>query len=193
MTITLTKNERIELSYLLMLGFKWLVRHEIGSVEVYKIKPHRDKEVNYYPFGKDRGGYNTWIETATPLTLEELSRCKNTSYGKYQFIQWKDEPMDIEALLLMSAEPLRIPVRVTSETSHRVVEGTLSPRQLLDLSDDCDIVEHLTACDCAPVGETYVVECNCDEEFYESIVLIGDEIKEKEQQDALNSKPDVTA
>jgi hypothetical protein len=95
----LTYNEHIELSYLRLKGFRYLVRNEIGSVEVFVNKPHRDKEVNYYPNGKDRGGYDMWIETKTPISTEEQRRCRHIELGEYSFITWKDEPMLIEDLI----------------------------------------------------------------------------------------------
>lgn len=95
----LTHAERIELSYLQLKGFRYLVRNEMGSVKVFVNKPHRDKETNYLPLGKNRGGYDTWIETKTPLSVEEQSRSKHVELGTYDFIQWADEPMRIEDLL----------------------------------------------------------------------------------------------
>lgn len=95
----LTYAERIELSYLRLKGFKYLVRNEIGSVEVFVNKPHRDKETNYIPFGRSRGGYDTWLESKTPIPLEEQRRFKHTELDKYEFIQWADEPMLIDELI----------------------------------------------------------------------------------------------
>lgn len=86
MTVTLTHAEKIELSYLRLKGFRYLVRNEIGSVKVFVNEPHRDKEVNYYPYGKDRGGYDTWIETKTPLSRAEMRRFRDTELGEYAFI-----------------------------------------------------------------------------------------------------------
>lgn len=97
--MTLSYEEKVELSYLRLKGFKYLVRNEIGSVKVFVHKPHRDKEVNYYPHGKDRGGYDHWIETKTPISFEEQRRTKGTELGEYQFIQWTDEPMLIDDLI----------------------------------------------------------------------------------------------
>ncbi|WP_257985727.1 hypothetical protein [Bacillus sp. M6-12] len=97
--IELTYAERIELSYLRLKGFRYLVRNEIGSISVFVNKPHRDKEVNYIPFGRSRGGYDHWIETQTPISLEEQRRTTHTELGKYEFIQWKDEPLLIEDLI----------------------------------------------------------------------------------------------
>ncbi|MCY9308745.1 hypothetical protein MOF23_07110 [Bacillus inaquosorum] len=91
--------EETELRYLRLKGFRYLVRNEIGSVEVYVNKPHRDKETNYYPYGKDRGGYDHWIETKTPISLEEQSRRSYVDLGNYEFITWKDEPKLIDNLL----------------------------------------------------------------------------------------------
>lgn len=95
----LTYEEEVELKFLLLKGFKYLVRHEIGSVEVFVKEPHRDKETNYAPYGKTRGGYDTWIETKTPLSLEEQSRRRKVELGKYEFVQWKDEPILISDLI----------------------------------------------------------------------------------------------
>lgn len=97
--MNLTHTEYVELSYWYIKGFKYLVRNEIGSVYVYKRKPHRDKETNYYPYGKDRGGYDHWIETKTPISVDEQRRNKILELGEYEFIQWKDEPMLIENLI----------------------------------------------------------------------------------------------
>lgn len=97
--IELTYSEKIELSYLRLKGFKYLTRNEIGSVNVFVNKPHRDKETNYFPFGKDRSGYDYWIETKTPISFEEQRRTKSVELGRYEFIQWKDEPMLIDNLI----------------------------------------------------------------------------------------------
>jgi hypothetical protein len=95
----LTYAEHTELSYLRLKGFKYLTRNEIGSVNVFVNKPHRDKETNYIPFGKTRGGYDFWIETKTPISVEEQRRCRGVELGKYTFISWKDEPMLIDDLI----------------------------------------------------------------------------------------------
>lgn len=104
----LTKSEFIELSYLRLRGFKWLVRHEKGNVSVYVNKPHRDKETNYYPFGRTRGGYDKWIETKTPLSIEEQRRTCYTELGEYNFIKWEDEPMCIDDLIQWEVAPMCI-------------------------------------------------------------------------------------
>lgn len=72
---------------------------------------------------------------------------------------------------------MKIPVRVTSNISSRTVEGTISPRKLLDLCDESELIIELTKCNCQPIGETNVVDCNCDEEWYDCEVFIGDEIQ----------------
>lgn len=90
----LTYEEKIELSYLRLKGFKFLVRNEIGSVKVFVNKPHRDKENN-----GDRSGYDIWIETKTPISYQEQRRCCDAEIGKYSFITWSDEPMIIDDLI----------------------------------------------------------------------------------------------
>ncbi len=69
-----------------------------------------------------------------------------------------------------------IPVKIKSNISGRTAEGKVTPRKLLDLLDEADLIDELTSCNCQPVGETNVVECNCDEEWMDCEVLIGEEI-----------------
>ena len=69
-----------------------------------------------------------------------------------------------------------IPVKIKSNISGQVVEKMVSPRYLLDLVDESDLVSELTKCTCQPIGETNVIECNCMDEWEDSEVLIGEEI-----------------
>lgn len=96
--MVLTYAEEIELRYLFLKGFTYLVRNEIGSVNVFVNKPHRDKETNYIPHGKTRGGYDFWIETKTPISMEEQRRCRAVELGEYKFVTWKSEPILISNL-----------------------------------------------------------------------------------------------
>lgn len=66
-------------------------------------------------------------------------------------------------------------VSIKSNISGRVVEGAISARDLLEI-DEQDLVEKFTICSCQPVGETYVVECNCDLEWEKYELQIGDEV-----------------
>lgn len=70
---------------------------------------------------------------------------------------------------------MNIPIKLTSKISERVIESFVSPRFLLDMCDEDDLVSRITACDCQSVGETNVVECNCDEEWYDYKLQIGEE------------------
>ena len=97
--VVLEPVEQVELSYLWLKGFRWLARNEIGTVVAYKGKPHRDKETNYEPYGRTRGGYDFWIETKTPLSAEARLRVRHTDFGKYEFLTWEDEPMFISGLI----------------------------------------------------------------------------------------------
>jgi hypothetical protein len=76
---------------------------------------------------------------------------------------------------------MNIPIKITSNISGRVVETTVPPRLLLDKCDEADLIWDITACNCQPVGETNVVECNCDEEWMDCEVLIGDEVTKSEE------------
>lgn len=68
-----------------------------------------------------------------------------------------------------------IPVRIKSNVSGRVVKGAISAGNLLEI-DEQDLVERFTACSCQAIGETYVVECNCDLEWENYELQIGDEV-----------------
>lgn len=72
---------------------------------------------------------------------------------------------------------MEIPIRITSNISGRTVEGTTTTRKLLDFCDESELIVELTSCNCQPIGETNVIECNCDEEWLDCNVLIGNEIK----------------
>lgn len=91
----LTYAEKIELSYLKLKGFSYMVRNEIGSVEVFVDKPCRDKVTN----GSTHGGYDTWVERAYPMTTEELRRRRRTELGEYKFVTWASEPILIQSLI----------------------------------------------------------------------------------------------
>jgi len=60
-----------------------------------------------------------------------------------------------------------INVKVVSKVSGRVIETNCTPHVILEAFDDYSLVQRITECDCQPIGETNVIECNCDEEWYE--------------------------
>lgn len=70
-----------------------------------------------------------------------------------------------------------IPVRIKSSTSGRIKRGVITPRKLLEMSGEEELVEQFTSCGCMPIGETYVVECNCGLEWIDYELSIGDEVK----------------
>lgn len=70
---------------------------------------------------------------------------------------------------------MKVPVKITSKITGKVVEALVSVRDLLDTYED-DLVSKLTECDCQPVGETNVVDCNCYDEWDDYELLIGDEV-----------------
>ncbi|WP_052474179.1 hypothetical protein [Jeotgalibacillus alimentarius] len=91
----LSYEEKIELSYMRLKGFNYIVRNEIGSVEVFVNKPCRNKPTN----GKKNSGYDTWVERAYPMTSEEMKRRRDTELGDYNFITWASEPTLISNLI----------------------------------------------------------------------------------------------
>ncbi|MFY0519349.1 hypothetical protein ACOMCU_16200 [Lysinibacillus sp. UGB7] len=66
-----------------------------------------------------------------------------------------------------------VEIMLTSKNSGRVIKSSYTARQLLE-TDEIDIVMDMTKCDCQPVGETYVVECNCDDEWEQYELIIGE-------------------
>lgn len=70
-----------------------------------------------------------------------------------------------------------IPVIIKSNINGQVKKGVVSARQLIGFTDESDLIIHFTECDCQPIGETNVIECNCDEPWMDCEVLIGDEIR----------------
>lgn len=80
----INKLEIIELMYLNAKGFNYLVRNEIGSVEVFKNKPHK----NY-----NSPGYITWVERGYPMTIEEIKGRQQVTLGKYTFVKFEDNPI----------------------------------------------------------------------------------------------------
>ncbi|MCY8318283.1 acetyltransferase [Bacillus vallismortis] len=66
-----------------------------------------------------------------------------------------------------------IEVTVSSKKTGGVRRGTFSARELLQRNEE-DIVDTLTQCDCQPIGETYVIECNCCEEWEEYDLYFSD-------------------
>ena len=68
-----------------------------------------------------------------------------------------------------------IKVTVQSAATSRVRESSYTPNTLVNkFIDEDDLVADVTRCECEPIGETNVVECNCEKEwetyeiFYES-------------------------
>lgn len=68
-----------------------------------------------------------------------------------------------------------IPVKAVSKISGKVATGSFTARHILEFLDADELVTNLTMCDCEPVGETNYTECNCDEEWYDFYLCIGDE------------------
>lgn len=67
-----------------------------------------------------------------------------------------------------------IEIVLKSNISQRIVKASYTGRQLMDKSED-EIVDEMGACDCEPVGETYVIGCNCCDEWDNYTLIIGNE------------------
>lgn len=75
---------------------------------------------------------------------------------------------------------MKIPIRVISKVSGKVINGSCSPRKLLDFYEE-QLVEYITKCDCSPIGETNVIDCACYEEWEDYDLLIGDEVIQQDK------------
>ena len=84
----LTQLEEIELKYLKAKGFKYIARHEIGTVEAFKEKPVRSKST----------GYSIWVIGRLPVL--DFSLYFKTDLGAYDFLKWEDGPLEIDKLLM---------------------------------------------------------------------------------------------
>ncbi|WP_255287657.1 hypothetical protein [Bacillus thuringiensis] len=65
-----------------------------------------------------------------------------------------------------------IEVTLKSNVSGRIIEQLYEARQILALHEE-ELVSEMTSCDCQPIGETNVVECNCDSEWEDYILTLG--------------------
>lgn len=74
---------------------------------------------------------------------------------------------------------MNIPVKIINKKDGKTLATEVSARKLLEVCDEADLLQELTMCTCVPVGETNLVECNCDVAWEDSELLIGDEIKEE--------------
>ena len=82
--------DKIEMMYMYELGYKYVARNEIGSVNFFKKKPSRRKSV----FKDDIHGYDTWIIKGNfPITKRD--EYKSSKIGTYEWLQWKNKPVKI--------------------------------------------------------------------------------------------------
>lgn len=93
MNIKLTDKEYVELKYAYYLGFKYIARHEKGTVELFKELPIRDKETN----GITTSGYDTWVIGSYPI--KDHSLYDKIKLGKYDFITWENGVWKITDIL----------------------------------------------------------------------------------------------
>lgn len=94
--LKLSDKEIVELKYMNYLGFKYIARHEIGKVELFKESPVRDKIANGY----SHGGYDTWVIGKYPII--DRSLYGDVKIGCYDFITWNNGVWNIEQLLKLS-------------------------------------------------------------------------------------------
>lgn len=89
----LTDKEYVELKCAYYLGFKYIGRHEIGRVELFKELPVRDKETN----GRTTSGCDTWVIGSYPI--KDQSLYGEVKLGEYSFITWENGVWKITDIL----------------------------------------------------------------------------------------------
>lgn len=92
--VNLTQTERDELKSVYSKGFRYLVRNEIGSVEVFTNEPIRTKERRFT--------LDIWVEKEDPypiITPEKMKCRKFLKAGEYKFVQWETDPILIIDLI----------------------------------------------------------------------------------------------
>lgn len=77
----LTANEELELRYMQALGLKWIAKEKEGVVFAFEFKPKMMA-------GEEHGEWRV-----------EDGNFEIMALGKYDFIEWIDEPMEIDKLL----------------------------------------------------------------------------------------------
>ena len=77
---------------------------------------------------------------------------------------WKEETKKVHL----------VEVSLKSNKTERVIKASYTARQLLDFFDESDLVIEMSKCECQPIGETNFVECNCDEEWEDYTLIVGD-------------------
>lgn len=82
--INLTTVERTELTYYWLQGFRYIVRHEIGTVELFKDKPELSQPEN--------AAYRIWY---TEIPIKDHSRQVKPKLGEYKFVSYPGEPISI--------------------------------------------------------------------------------------------------
>ena len=80
----LTANEELELRYMQARGFEWIARDESEEVYAYDIMPYIVEGYRGCRSGFYVSGVGDYMECVV---------------GEYEFLNWKDEPLEIEKLL----------------------------------------------------------------------------------------------
>ena len=92
--ITLSNTEKKELTKLYSEGFRYLVRNQVGTVEVFVKEPTRTRD--------NRLTFDIWVEKENPypiITPEKMKRRKSVDSKRYTFVKWESEPVLIEELI----------------------------------------------------------------------------------------------
>jgi len=106
--ITLGILETIELKYLHALGFKYIGRHEKGTVEAFKEMPVRSRN----------NGYDTWVIGSYPI--RDFSLYGEIKLGEYCFITWDGGIVEIKTLINRPLDAQNLPGKALHQTGENL-------------------------------------------------------------------------
>lgn len=67
-----------------------------------------------------------------------------------------------------------VEITLESKITGRVIKLSYTARQLFEkFIDEEELMQDMSKCDCQPIGETNVIDCGCNEEWEDYVVVIG--------------------
>ena len=66
-----------------------------------------------------------------------------------------------------------IKITIKSKISKKEIVKSYTVRQILDFCGEDALIEDIIKCDCTQIQEFGYTPCNCDEEWFDYILIIG--------------------
>lgn len=171
----LKKIEYAELRLCKAKGYKYVARHEIGSMAVFKKKPIR----------KLGNHYGHWI-IEDNFPIEKFHEYRNLEHGHYKSIEWKEEPLLIKDLLIdADIEGEDKSVLYIAYVKYQESEGYIhfihgQGESILDLTADREIASYFESKDEILKELEYEAEPPYSIKFFKVVERISTEYIEEE-------------